>query len=207
MQHHEAHRGFALDVVGDADGTGFQHLCMADQDRLHFCRADALAGHVQGVVGATGDGPEAFAIDDRPVTVYPGFREAVEVRVLVALRFLPEAVGHADPWLVQRQFAQCLLHRQALAVADLSRHSRHAAVEGHRGNRLDQHIGQDAAADLGAAGIVDDRITALANGIEQPQPGLRVPRLAGRGENAQGAQVMALGNGITMLHQRAHQGR
>ncbi|MNP55182.1 hypothetical protein D3C76_1498020 [compost metagenome] len=98
--------------------------------------------------------------------MHPGFREPVEVRVCITLGFLPEALGHADPWLAQHQLAQRLAHRLALAIADISRHARHATVEGHRGYRLDQYIGQDAAADFGATGIVDDRITALAYGIE-----------------------------------------
>src|SRR5690606_8643995 len=55
--------------------------------------------------------------------------------------------------------------------------------------RMEDGAAEDAAADLGSAGVIDDRPRAAADLAEEPLPGLGIPRLAGRAEDADARQV------------------
>ena len=59
----------------------------------------------------------------------------------------------------------------------------------------------DPAGDLGPAGVVDDRAAALADLAEVPPPGIGVPRLAGRAEDAQRRPVVGADRLLAVGHQ------
>ena len=75
-QHAEADERLALQRVGHADGRGLEHGRVLDEHRLHFGRAEPLAGDLDRVVGAAEDVPEAVVVDRRPVAVHPHAGEA-----------------------------------------------------------------------------------------------------------------------------------
>ena len=72
----------------------------------------------------------------------------------------------------------------------------------------DRGAAEDAARDLGAAGVVDDRQPALAHVLEVPAPGLRVPGLAGASRGcAATTDRGASTHSVAVRHQGAHRGR
>ena len=84
--HHAEHDDhLALELVGHADRGRLDDRRMGDDGRLDLGRADPLAGDLERVVGAAVEVPEAVAVEDRPVAVDPGARQAAPVRVEVAL--------------------------------------------------------------------------------------------------------------------------
>ena len=60
-----------LTSCGHADRAGLGHGRVADERRLVLGRPDALAGDVQGVVGAAVQEPVAVGVDRGPVAVRP----------------------------------------------------------------------------------------------------------------------------------------
>src|SRR6266849_2613941 len=70
----------------------------------------------------------------------------------------------------------------------------------------DHVAAQDAARDLGAAGVVDDRDPAAANVLEEPAEWFGVPWLAGAAEYAQAREVMSRWQLVAVGHEPAHEG-
>ena len=93
-------------------------------------------------------------------------------------------------------------------VHHVGRHARRRAGKGARLERQHDVAHDDAARDLGAAGVVDDRAAAAADGVEEPQPGRRVPRLAGARPSARRLDRSCRRTRLVAeLHQRADQRR
>src|SRR6266851_6074704 len=119
-QDHEANQHLALELVGDADGRGLGNCGMAHENRFHLRRPQALAGDLDGVVGAAEDVPKAvFGIDIGPVAVHPNVWKAAPVRLEVALAVAPEATGHARPRVADDKLTDLASNRLALGVDDV----------------------------------------------------------------------------------------
>ena len=74
-------------------------------------------------------------------------------------------------------------------------------------DRLRGDATDNAAAGLGATGVIDDRQLAFADLLfEIPLPGHRVPRFAGRSENAQRREIVLLDPVISLRHQGPNSG-
>ena len=74
----------AFERVGHADGGGLEHGGVAPRRRLHLGGADALARHLDRVVGAAQDVPEAVGVHPRPVAMDPDAGHARPVGVQIA---------------------------------------------------------------------------------------------------------------------------
>ena len=133
----------------------------------------------------------AVVVHQGPVPVDPDIGEARPVGLQVApvVLVLPETPGHADPGGADGELAHLVAHGPALLVED--DHVHPGAGRGERGRlgRPQGVVHEDAAADLGAAGVVDDGDPPLSHLLEEPAPGLRVPGLAGGAEGPQPRQV------------------
>src|SRR5206468_10220139 len=143
-------------------------------------RAEALARDLQRVVRAPLDEPESVLVHERPVAVDPDARPARPVRLLVALRVFPEALRHAGPRRLHDQLAHLAANGLAVLAEALGRHPRDGPGERARLDRRDWEAAQDAAGDLRAARVVDDRQARLARVLEEPAVGLGIPGLTGR---------------------------
>ena len=179
------HDRLALELVRDADRGGGGDRGVGHRAGLHLGRADPLAGDLEGVVGAAVDVPEAVGVGRRPVAVDPetGHRPPVRVEVALVVRLGPEAAGHPRPRGPDRQLADRAPDRPSGRVHDVGRHPDARPVERGRPDRPEERAADDPAADLGPAGVVDDRQPAAADDVEGPAPGIRVPRLAGRADD------------------------
>src|SRR6185295_17932256 len=206
-QHHEAHDRFALHVVRHADDAGLGDRGVAHQHGLDFRGAQPLAGDLQRVVRAALDEPEAVVVHEGPVTVDPDVGPAGPVRLLVALRILPEAGRHAGPGLGDDELTYLSADGPAVVAEALRCHARDRTGERARLDRRDGEAAQNAAGDLGAAGVVDDRNLRLARVLEEPLVRLGVPGLAGRADDAQRGKIMRVHVLGTVRHERAHRGR
>ena len=142
-----------------------------------------------------------------PCTHTPGQRDQYVAQVAVGV--VPDAARHRRPGAWCRRARP--RSRRAPAGPSASQTSTampSAGPPSEHGSRRHGHVaGQQAGADLGAAGDVDDRPPPLADLGEQPAPGLRVPRLA---RGAEGAQAREVGGARVLgavLLQRADQRR
>src|SRR5579864_5193954 len=70
-QRAEAPRHLTFDLVRNAGYARFHDGWVLDQDRFDLRGTDALAGDVEGVVGAPVQEPVAVGVDKRPVSVCP----------------------------------------------------------------------------------------------------------------------------------------
>ncbi len=122
--------------------------------------------------------------------MHPHPRPARPVGVEIALPVAPEAARHADPRRANDQLADLVAHGVARGVDHVGGHAGAGRGECRRLQRQDGVAHDDAAADLRAAGVVDDRPPPLTHDVEQPQPRVGVPRLAGAAEDADARQVM-----------------
>src|SRR5207245_11784994 len=104
-----------------------------------------LAGDLQGVVRATLDEPEAVLVHVGPVAVDPDVGPARPVRLLVALRILPEALRHPRPWRRDDELADLSAHRPPRVGDAVGRHAGNGAVERARLDRRDRGRAPDAA--------------------------------------------------------------
>ena len=179
-----------------------RHRC-----RLHLRRTDALARHLDRVVGAAGDVPEAVVVDPRPVAVDPDPRQAAPVRVEIPIRIAPEALGHPGPRLADDQLPHLAAQRIAVRVHHVGRHAGARAGERARGDGRDGRAAHDPAADLGPARVVDDR-----DPLVRPPPGTATTM--GRGSTARRSsparrmdeRSWARTGSAAVRHQRADRG-
>ncbi len=142
-------------------------------------------------------------IDLRPVAVDPDAGKARPVGIKVAVRIPPEAAGHPHPRLADDQLPHRSPDQVARIVHHVGVHAGHRPTEGAGLLRLDRHAADDAAAGLGAAGIVDDRAAPAADLVEVPAPGTWVPGFSGGAKNPQGAEVTLSWPVRTVRHQGA----
>ena len=185
-QHAEAPHDLALDLVRHADRAGLGDRRVADERRLVLGRADALAGDVERVVGAAVQEPVAVGVDRRPVAVRPDAGEAPPVGLEVALGVAPDAARHAPARAACRRARRP--RRAAGARPGRRRPSpcRAAALRACRAcARRYGGSAEEGGGDLGAARDVHDRLGAAADALEEPQPRIGVPGLAGRAERPQ----------------------
>ena len=87
----------------------------------------------------------------------PNIRPARPVGFDVAGIVLPEAARPADPRRADHQLADASSHGPPLFIDDVGRHARAGSGEGAGLERQQRIAHHDAAGDLGAAGVVDDR--------------------------------------------------
>src|SRR5439155_14980667 len=81
------------------------------------------------------------------------------------------------------------------------------SVERCRLDRREEVAANDPTGDLRPAGVVDDRQPPAADLAEVPPPRLRVPRLAGRAEDPQRAQVVAADRVGAVAYEGSDDGR
>src|SRR4029078_8610756 len=79
--------------------------------------------------------------------------------------------------------------------------------EARRFDRADHISAHDPAADLGAAGVVDDRAATLSDLAEIPPPWLGIPRLPGRPEDAKRRSIVGPERFLAVRHRCADHGR
>ena len=196
----------ALHLVRDADGGGLGDGRVGDHGGLDLGRADALARDVERVVGAAVQEPVAVLVHRRPVAVHPDPGKPAPVRVEVALGVAPEAPCHPRERLPADELPDlaALDERVALLVDDVHIHPERGAAERARFDRDRRRGREKARADLGPARAVDDRAAAAADSLGEPVVRIRVPRLAGRDDDAQGGEV---GLRVAVLHESANQRR
>src|SRR5262249_4202354 len=135
---------------------------------------------LQRVVRAAVDEPVTVLVDIGPIAVHPDAGPPRPVRLEIALRVAPEPRGHAGPGPRHDELAHFAADGPALLAVALGRHARDGAVERTGLDRRDGKRREDAAGDLGAARVVDDRHALLADVLEEPAVGFGIPRLAGR---------------------------
>src|SRR5581483_1996459 len=123
LQDYEADDRLALHGMRNAHGRRFSNGRMTDEDGFHLRGAEALAGDLQRVVRTALEEPEALVVDVGPVAVHPDVRPARPVRLLVTLRVLPEALGHAGPRLRDDELAHLAAHGPPLVVVDVGGHA------------------------------------------------------------------------------------
>ena len=114
---------------------------------------------------------------------------------------------HARPGLLDDQVAFFARRHRLAVLVD------HVGVDaeerpgGRAGlERRDRQRGDHEAAGLGLPPGVHDRAALFADDVVIPPPGLRVDRLAHRAQQAQAAQVVAVGPGLAEAHQAADGG-
>src|SRR4051812_23218652 len=140
---------------------------MTHRGRLDLRRSDTFAGDLERVVAAALDEPVAVLIDHGPVAVDPGAWNSRPVGLDVTVRILPEAARHARQRLSQRQLAHHAAHRISVSVDYVGRGAHAGSAEGRWLDRRHQVAAHDAAADLGAAAVVDQWQTATTDVIEE----------------------------------------
>eukprot|EP01136_Pigoraptor_vietnamica_P034612 Opistho-1_new@98791 len=215
LEHDEGADRLARGVVGAADHGRLGHqLGAADQGRLDLHRAHAVARHVQHIVDATGDGEVAgLGIADGAVARQVIALELTGVVALLeALRVAPDRADHRGPRLLDDQDAALPVRH---IVAEFVDDGRRDAREGQGAGARHQGRGARQRRDHMAAGLrlpegVDDGAAAAADVLVVPLPGSGVDGLADRAQQAQAAQVVALGvHGLVALgrlDQRADRG-
>ena len=175
---------------------------------FHFRGTHPLAGHLEGVVAAALDVPEAVVVDARPVTVHPDIREAAPVGRQVLLRIAPEPPRHAGPRLANDEFAEGTAQRAAPPrVRDVGGDPGHGAGERGRLERRPRRAAEDTAGALGAARVIDEGDAFLTRDAEVPPPRLGIPGLAGRAEDEQRRAIVVAHWGFSGAHQAADRGR
>src|SRR5258706_4244386 len=210
-EHAEHDDRLALDLVRHAHGGGLAHRGMRHRGRLDLRRTDALAGDLQRVVAASLDVPVALVVDPRPVAVLPDAGPATpvgrEVAAIVAGAVLPEAACHPRPGPPDHELAHRAAHGPPVLVDDVGVHARHRSDERARLDRRPGGAADDAAGDLGAAGVIDDGAARLADVAEVPPPRVGVPRLAGRTEDEERAAIVLLHRLLAAAHETADRRR
>ena len=138
-----------------------------------------------------------------------GPAEAGEVGLDEALVLLVEGAEHRGPGPLQDQQALAFGDRLAVGLADhLGRDPRERGRRRPRLGRRDPRQRRDHdRAGLRLPPGVDDRAASSADHLVVPEPGLRVDRLADRAEEAQGREVVALGDVGAPFDEGADRGR
>src|ERR1700732_3281259 len=83
---------------------------------LDFGRAETFARDLERIVGTAEQEPMAVGVAKRPVAMHPDSLEAAPVRIEIALRILPETLGHARPRVQRCKLAHRVYHRLAVVV-------------------------------------------------------------------------------------------
>ena len=127
----------------------------------------------------------------RPVAVAPDAGEVVEVARAVALAVgvVPEAHGHRRQRRGEDELADLVAQRPAALVEDVDRRAQAAALDLARTHGQQRAAADEGRADVGAAAR-GDRPHVLADRVVDPVEGLGRQRRAGRGDRAQGAEVV-----------------
>src|SRR5580765_6833399 len=204
LQYAEDPRDLALHVVWDADRGRLSDGAVTHGGRLELGGADALAGDVERVVGASVQVPVTVLVDRCPVAVRPDSREAPPVRVEVTLVVTPDAARHPRPWAFADELADFAAHGGAVRRVHVHVLAERRKAERDRLDRLGDAGREKAGADLGAAGAVHDRRRAAPDLVEEPTVRVLVPRLAGRAHRLQRRHVRLR---VAFRNQRAHEGR
>src|SRR5262245_32513690 len=129
-EHREADHRLALDLVWHADGRGLVDRGVPHEDRLDLRRTHALAGDLERVVRAAVDEPVAVLVDVRPGSVHPHVRPSRPVRFEIAVRVVPEAVGHPGPRSRDHQLPDLTAHGLPVLAVAIGGHPRDGPVEG-----------------------------------------------------------------------------
>ena len=124
----------------------------------------------------------------------------------VAIGIAPDAAGHAGPGLLAHELADLAAHRLATGVEHVHVHAERGPAERAHLDRLDRERREEAGSHLGAPGQVDDRDISAAGHLLQPPVRLRVPRLAGRAEDAKRREVVAPRPLVAVRLERADEG-
>src|SRR5258705_12162930 len=135
----------------------------------------------------------AVFVTHRQVAVNPNVFKTPPVGFEIAFLLPPEAAGHADPRLLDDELPYLAgFYRLSVLIENVDIHSGTRSRERARLNRQQRIAHQNAAGDLGAAGVVDDRGFAVTDFLEQPPPRRGIPGFTGRGEHSQAAEAVAL---------------
>ena len=194
-------RDLALDVVRDADRGRLGDRRVRDGRRLELRRADPLARDVERVVASARAGTSS-----RPRRPTPSRRASRR-----------PGSGASTCRGSARRRPRSRASSPATAACTRARRPRRARAGRRRRRRpcpwpsagkpsatgligSVMQVGEEAGADLGAAGDVHDRYAAAADLLEEPQVRVAVPRLAGRADRAQRRHV---GLGLAVRDQRA----
>src|SRR6185295_20159368 len=204
LQHAEDPGDLAFHLVWDADRGSFGDGAVTHGRRLELGGADALAGDVERVVGASVQVPVTVLVDRRPVAVRPDSGEAPPVRVEVTLVVTPDAARHPRPGAFADELAHFAAHGRAVRSVHVHVLAERRKAERDRLDRLGDARREKAGADLGAAGAVHDRRRAAPDLVEEPTVRVLVPRLAGRAHRLQRGHVRL---GIALWDECAHEGR
>src|SRR5882724_8760755 len=146
-QHGEHDDRLALELVRHADRRRFEHRGMSRRRRFDLRGPDALARHLERVVTAALDEPEAVTVDARPVSVHPDVRKPAPVRRQILLRIAPEPARHARPWLANDELAHRAAQRAAARVRHIGGDPGHGARKGRGLEWCPRRAAQDPAGD------------------------------------------------------------
>src|SRR6266508_3197162 len=142
----------------------------------------------------------------RVSSLRPCRNQSPPVCVEVALGIAPEATCHPGERLAADELADVARadERPAFRIDHVHRHAEVRASQRTRLDRDRRRGREEAGAYLRPTGAVDDWTAAAANLLEEPSVWIRVPRLAGRHDRAQGGEI---GLGVAMREERANDGR
>ena len=186
----EAPDRLALRAVRHADRRRLGDRRMRQQLGLDLGRPDALAGHVERLVGAPEHEPLAVVVELGPVAVAPDARVHRPVGLEVALRVAEHAAGHRRPRLLADELADRAAHRLAVGVEDVDVHAQRRAAERARPSsaRPDTATRNAPPTSVPPEKLISGRLPSPTVSAE-PAVGVLVPRLAGGAEDAQRRQV------------------
>src|SRR5215475_7260354 len=118
---------------------------MANQNRFNFGWAEALAGNLDRVVGATQNVPETIFIDSSPIAVDPDIWESTPIGLQIALRILPKSARHTDPRLADDELANLPAYRSSFFIHHIGVDARHGSGKSARLERR-ENVAYDEAA-------------------------------------------------------------
>ena len=178
---------------------------MVERRRFELGRADPLPCDVEGVVGTSVQAPVAVLVDRRPVPVRPHAGKTAPVGLEIAGVVAPDPARHSGPGPGADELAHLLPQRGSLGREDVHRLPEGGKAERARLGRRHRSDREEAGADLGAAGDVDDRDPSPARRVlVQPVVRAGIPGLAGGGDRSQRGEV---GLGLALRDQRPDERR
>src|SRR5207244_5154779 len=119
----------------------------------------------------------------------------------------PEPARHPGPGPPDDELSDRATKSLAMLVYDVRVHPGARAAERAGRDRRPGRAADDAAGDFGAAGVVDDRATLLADVAEVPPPGIRIPWLTGRAENKERGTVLRADRSLACAPETPDRGR
>ena len=204
-QCHVGVNGLALDFVGHSHHGGLRHRRMSHQGRLHFRRAQPVAGNVDHVVHPAGEPVVAVLVAAGAVSGEIVAGILGEVGVEKPLRVALDAAH--QPWPGKLD-AQVALGRALQPVAGVVHDQRADSRKGPRGRARFEGGASGQGGDEDAAGFrlppgIHDRQLALPHDPVIPEPRFRVDGLPHRSQQAQGGAFPLLDGGVALPHQGA----